>query len=87
MLRVTTGTDAVFMATEYNTTEQMSVSYTWNYNGKFFFDTPNQYSGQVTSRLTVINAQESDEGNYTCFIAIGGANGEATAQLFVCEFK
>ena len=87
MLRVTAGTDAVFMATEYNTTVYPSVNYTWNYNDSFISDTSNQFSGQNTSKLTIINAQESDGGNYTCFIAIGGASGEATAQLFVCEFK
>ena len=33
-----------------------------------------------------MNAQESDAGNYTCVISIGGANGVALGQFFVCEF-
>ena len=34
----------------------------------------------------ILNAQEADAGNYTCDIAVGGANGQPLGQLFVCEF-
>ena len=84
VLRVTTGSDALFMATEYIT--DLALDYTWFFNGRFFFNTPNEYSGQFTSNLTVLNAQESDEGNYTVEVFLGGAGGRVTAQLFVCKY-
>ena len=83
MLRVTTGSDALFMATEYIT--DFHLDYTWFFDGRFFFNTPNEYSGQSTTNLTVLNAQKSDEGNYSVEVFFGGAGGRVTAQLFVCK--
>ena len=83
VLRVTIGSDALFMATEYIT--DFRLDYTWFFDGRFFFNTPNEYSGQFTTNLTVLNAQKSDEGNYSVEVFIGGAGGRVTAQLFVCK--
>ena len=44
---------------------------------------PNEYSGQFTSSLTVLNAQKSDEGNYTVEVFLGGTGGRVATQLFV----
>ena len=84
VLRVTTGTDATFMATEYNATS--FPSYTWFFNGRFILNINPKYSGQFTRTLTILNAQESDAGNYTCEISVGRAGGQATGQFLVCEF-
>ena len=84
VLRVTTGTDATFMATEYNAT--LSPSYTWFFNGRFILNNNPKYSGQFTRTLTILNAQESDAGNYTCGISVGRTGGQATGQFLVCEF-
>jgi hypothetical protein len=84
MLRVTTGSDATFMSPEYNAA--LFPQYTWFFNGDFIRASNPKYSGQFTRNLTIINAQESDAGNYTCEISIGGASGQATGQFFVCEF-
>ena len=35
------------------------------------------------SSLTVLNAQKSDDGNYTVEVFLGGAGGRVAAQLFV----
>ena len=82
-LKVTTGRDATFMATEYNAT--LNPEYTWFFNGGFIRSDPSKYSGRFSRSLTIINPQKADEGNYTCEVAIGGGNGEATGQLLVCE--
>ena len=84
VLRVTTGTDATFMATEYNAT--LFPLYTWFFNSRFIRSINPKYSGQFTRTLTILNAQESDAGNYTCEIIVGGASGQATGQFLVCEF-
>ena len=83
VLKVTTETDATFMATEYNAT--LFPQYTWFFNGDFIRANNPKYSGQFTRNLTIINAQDSDAGNYTCEISIGAASGQATGQFFVCE--
>ena len=84
MLRVTTGSDATFMATEYDAT--LSPRYTWLFNDALIPSNNPKYSGQFTSNLSIRNPQESDAGNYTCDITVGGANGRPLGQLFVCEF-
>lgn len=78
--RVTTGNDVTFMATDY-----IDAAYEWFHNSAFIFNRPDKYSGEFTSKLTVMNAQESDEGNYRCNIILGGASAQPTAQLFVCK--
>ena len=83
VLRVTTGSDATFMAIEYNAA--LFPQYTWFFNGDFIRANNPKYSGQFTRNLTIMNAQDSDAGNYTCEIIIGAASGQATGQFFVCE--
>ena len=83
VLRVTTESDATFMATEYNA--ELFPQYTWFFNGDFIRVNNPKYSGQFTRNLIILNAQESDAGNYTCEISIGGASGQPIGQFFVCE--
>ena len=83
VLKVTTESDATFMATEYNAD---LLAYTWFFNGDFIRANNPKYSGQFTRNLTILNAQESDAGNYSCEFSVGrGASGQAIGQFFVCE--
>ena len=44
------------------------LTYQWQKNGRNLIDGTN-YSGTTTASLTVIDAMETDEGNYTCVLA------------------
>ena len=83
VLRVTAESDATFMATEYSAA--LFPQYTWFFNDDFILGSNPKYSGQFTRNLTILNAQESDAGNYKCVISVGGASGQAIGQFFVCE--
>lgn len=43
------------------------LTYQWQKNGRNLTDGTN-YSGTTTANLTVMNAMEIDEGNYTCVL-------------------
>lgn len=87
MRRVTTGSGATFIATDYSAL--LIPQYTWFFNGSLIQPNNSKYLGQSTWNLTILNAQESDAGNYTCQISIGNLDSgqlQATGWLFVCEF-
>lgn len=62
VLKVTIGSDATFMATEYDAT--LFPQYSWLFNSVFIRNNNPKYSGQFTRNLTILNAQEADAGNY-----------------------
>ena len=42
--------------------------YKWKKDDMDLVDSPGKYEGTITSVLTIINAQEENEGNYRCVI-------------------
>ena len=63
-------------------------TYQWQFNDADIANVNNKYSGTTDSTLTVMNFEESDDGNYTCIVttSFGAAVPSQSAQLLVCKY-
>ena len=84
-LDVAPGADATFTV---QATGAGTLTYQWQRNSVDIANAADTYSGAATATLTVLTANEEDEGAFRCVVSnSGGSTTSATAQLTVVDSK
>ena len=58
----------------FNVTTMGGLTYQWQRNGSDLMERPGKFEGVNTTELTVLDAQNEDEGSYVCVVTNGAGD-------------